>query len=918
MPVRVPFRLLRRLDLAPAAGLLLPSPDPAALLAACARLVDPVVFPVAGGFLIVADAIPVGVPNATRLRRLSENLYLPIDADLIPALMPAEAVELTARRGLVFVPNRDALAFDATRPLRPAAFLAVPTPRREHWEPFPAGDPPADRLTAITRIIPDITPDDLLQPGSHGIGTESPQAPQVGPGRRALGRASLGLGKGLSALGRLFGSKGLAGLGGKFAGFAVALAPRLTEELLGKQEAALQRLLQRFREGQTDDALRHAIPVGEQPGRGGQLYESDKLPPRSLSWSLSSLFGGGGAASIWAGGNPDTWRDLVAEYRKAARDAADRGDFRRAAVIYAKLLNDFRSAAEVLSRGGLHREAGIVFRDKVKQLDRAAREFEQAGEHDEALRLYRAAWMHIEAGDLLRRLGDENEAVEEYHRAAQRVIDMRRDYVEAGDILLRKTGRADLAVPYFELGWDRRRESLANAQNALPCAERLIEIHALAEDRGPFWNVFAEAEEWLREPARFHDAGRFFNKALECGDLAALKSERPELHDRCRLGLAGQLRQFARAESTPGTAVADLFGASRRWSPAVLSDAEFAVRAAVKRPRAEPRPVRGMTFLRLHSETVTAAVVAAETGDLFVGFRDGLVFRYDSWTGEIRDVHHEPARPVVGLATDLTGESLAILCEVAGAVSDGTVTMVLAYVERSGPGYRARSHVQVWDQQGQVTGLLPLIDRSEASTAVGVNAAEGVTWYDLPGLIHRAKTGTSRTLPPTTHLRLRVTTALGESTVTFEGGTVAWGRRSAFLGWMPDPAPGSTLHTPQVAWLVASPHAIELAGLFDNATIYWSEVNRELAGELRTRTVAYVAPGGFRAVTVWRPGRVIGVTATNRIVWLKARAQRFEEWAMATDVPVPSRAVGCFPSRRTNEVLVALDDGGLVRVPVPT
>src|SRR5262245_8125760 len=130
MPVRVPFRLLRRLDLAPAAGLLLPSPDPAALLAACARLVDPVVFPVAGGFLIVADAIPVGVPNATRLRRLSENLYLPIDADLIPALMPAEAVELTARRGLVFVPNRDALAFDATRPLRPAAFLAVPTPRR--------------------------------------------------------------------------------------------------------------------------------------------------------------------------------------------------------------------------------------------------------------------------------------------------------------------------------------------------------------------------------------------------------------------------------------------------------------------------------------------------------------------------------------------------------------------------------------------------------------------------------------------------------------------------------------------------------------------------------------------------------------------------------------------------------------------
>src|SRR5262245_4565251 len=117
VPVRVPFHLRRRPEPAPAVGLILESDDPASLLAACARLHDPLIFPVRGGFLVIADAVPA-VPNAVRLRKLSESCYLPADADLVPALLPAEAVDLTAARGLVFLPGRDPLAFDAARPLR--------------------------------------------------------------------------------------------------------------------------------------------------------------------------------------------------------------------------------------------------------------------------------------------------------------------------------------------------------------------------------------------------------------------------------------------------------------------------------------------------------------------------------------------------------------------------------------------------------------------------------------------------------------------------------------------------------------------------------------------------------------------------------------------------------------------------------
>src|SRR5262245_46554809 len=146
MALRVPIRLLRRDEPAPPAAVLIESDDPVALLAACAALPEPLVFHVAGGFLIVADSIPIAVPKAIRLRRLCENGFLPVDADLSPAQLPAEAVDLTARRGLVFLPGRPPLAFDSARPLKPAAFLAVPTPKRDQWHPFPAGSPPADRL----------------------------------------------------------------------------------------------------------------------------------------------------------------------------------------------------------------------------------------------------------------------------------------------------------------------------------------------------------------------------------------------------------------------------------------------------------------------------------------------------------------------------------------------------------------------------------------------------------------------------------------------------------------------------------------------------------------------------------------------------------------------------------------------------
>jgi hypothetical protein len=915
--LRVPFHLFRRDKPAPAVGLLLESDDPADLLAACARLDDPLIFPVAGGFLIVADSASP-VPNAARLRRLSENCYLPADADLVPALLPAEAVDLTVTRGLVFRPNRPPLAFEPANPFRPAAFLMVKKPRLDDWEPFPEGPKIADRLLAITRIISDPPIDEMLAGDGPSVGTDDARPPASGVGRRALGKMSAGLGKGLGAIGKAIGSKKLGELGDKLKAKGAEIAPRISEDLLGRQEAALQHLLKKFREGKTDDALRHAVPVGKEAGRGSRPYASDRLPSRGLFWTLSGLFGSGQIGSIWVGGNPDTWRDLIAEYHRAAREASERGDFRRAALIYGKLLSDFRSAAVMLSKGGLHREAGILFRDKVGDLTRAAYEFAEAGDHEEALRLYRESHLHVEAGDLLRRIGEEDLALAEYHKAADRVIQLRQDHVEAGDILLKKTGRADLAGVYYARGWEARSNSLSLARNASACAERLVEIYGLAENRDHFWQLLGEAEDWLREPGWSHDAGRFFNKVAECAELPHLKNDRPEIRDRCRLGLAEKLRQHTQVEHTAGTIVSDLFGAKDRWSPAVVSDADFALRASLKqRTRLEKPTPRPTAVISLHNGTVTAAVQAPESGDVFVGFRDGTVMRYDPDGGVVRTVVHReitPAGEALGISTDPVGEWVAVLRS--GSAGPTDVSSLTAW-RRLGTDFSLHEQTLLPPAGQDVFGLLPLIIQIFGESAIGVGTTNGVLWFMQRTLVPDVH-APSATLPATTYLKLRIPEPAGaDSVFTFQGGSVSWGGGKAFVGWMPDPAPGSTLFTPQVSWNVSSHNSVQLAGLFDNGHLYCTDVERQDDGTLNVRTRSFASPGEFRAATVWGAGKAIGVTATGKVHWLRVAGTGFEEWSPATSLPTPARPVACFPSYQTTELLVVLENDGLVRVRVP-
>lgn len=120
----------------------------------------------AGGFVVVpADRPSKPVARTVRLRRIAGDLYVPVDADPLPALHPDEAAGLTRDRGLVSLPSGAPLAFDPAAPHREADLLAFTDVRRSAWEPLPAAPTLADRLTVIRAETPPSVVVDVLTSG---------------------------------------------------------------------------------------------------------------------------------------------------------------------------------------------------------------------------------------------------------------------------------------------------------------------------------------------------------------------------------------------------------------------------------------------------------------------------------------------------------------------------------------------------------------------------------------------------------------------------------------------------------------------------------------------------------------------------------------------------------------------------------
>ncbi len=888
--MRVPYQLYWR-PAASASALLYPG-DVAGLLRLCTRIGGanlPHIHAVSEGFLVVLDAPSNAVfPGVIRLRALAEGVYLPVDAGLSPALLPEEARALGARQGVVFLPGGQVLAFDRETRLGPRELLQVPTLPRRAWRPPPARP---DRVHELTSIVLDLPPEDVLGRAGEDIGAETPRAPKTGPMAEASAGIKSGLGRALDKLGEWLGSDRLRAVAAGLLRKAMEQAPRLTEKLLGKHESALRDLLRRFREGNLDDALRHAVPLNNEPGRGGTIDDDPRLVRRDFRWTSADLNARDGG-SAWLSSD-ELFAQLREQYRRAADVAEAKGDFLRAAAIHGKLLGDWRRAASLLERAGRPHDAALVYLEKLGDKIAAARAFEAAGEIDRAVDLYLAEGRPLEAADLLRRVGEEDRAMRHYLDAAWAEAN-RGNFALAARLMATRAGAPALAEPFLVRGWEGRPSIDANE-----CLHDLAGVYVARTDPAALTTLLDEADAYFAAPGDDAAASRFYNR------LISRSPTRDDLRDRALRGLAGKLRQRA-DEGDHGVGVISLlFGQSAGWDAATVRDAEFALKAT--RP-AVPAPRKGSRWIALHFATVTAVAQAAESGVLVLGFADGSVVRYDPASERVSRLTLHP-EPVVSVSCSPDGEMIAV-------------------IRRQGEGYTLMAyqvHPDAWINI--VLRALDVAEGCEPYLTPLIGYGNAMLGLQIEGKLHKILKGTGLTPHPTTTFHADILAAwfepsspfnvmgMGLWTLDAHRTLHAWRRKmtsdSVFVGSVSLP---EQLASPSIlSWNVDHHTDSQIAWRGEHGKACWVRLIHDKFA-LRLEDSQLWSVEQCLAVTLLDAGKLAAVHERG-ITWLRADGGSMR--VLGQSETIIKDAIAAFASPKTGELLVVTKVGEVVRVPLP-
>jgi hypothetical protein len=598
------------------------------------------------------------------------------------------------------------------------------------------------------------------------------------------------------------------------------------------------------------------------------------------------------------------WGELAREYRRLAHEATARGDHRRAAYLYGVLLRDLRAAANALMAGGLFRDAALILRDKIGDEFAAASAYEQAGDYDEAVRLFEKLGQYQRAGDLLRRLGDDARADEFFTRAAD-VLAQTRQWVAAGDLIRTKVGDRTRAASYYRAGWR------AGVAESVPCAERLLDEHLVAEEWGEVRALFDDAAARLTPP-QTRDAGRFFNYVLKVGERVLLPDLRDDLTDRIRLLFAAHLRANG---GGAGALVNELFAREPHWPGPVVRDAAFSSRAPARKPAAPA--LTHEPAVRLADGVVTAVGVARDTGDVVVATASSPVF----WqVGEGRILPFFPAaeRGIFALSVSAPGGVVYALHYESD--SDSLLLRCFLAPGRSG-SFRPMGSVRLGaDEHGAHAYLQPTPSIRGGEYTVTL-ASPRRTTYRGPHLLPQ---------PPDlfwadggypTHLLVDDDNCAWEwagRSITCRAERGSSGDAGWPVPWVPGLPEGCSLAAPRVDWITPTRRVLEITGVEDHGALYWSEFDARGNEPHRSKTVSAAHPDRFLAACLIAPGAVAAVTGQNEVHWLRVSGgPRFRAWAPPRRLAVPARAVALVSRPHANEVVAVLDDGSAVRVPKP-
>ncbi len=921
IPVRVPLHLRRRSEAGEPAAVFLPGRDASALLSACARLgVDPSnrVRAVAGGFVVELNrptAGPFVLPGAVRLRELAPGLLVPVDAELVPALLDDERAGLVRDGGLVFLPDGRVLRYDRRAAVAISALIAAPPAPRRGWQPLPEPRRLAERIIEIARDEPDASPEDLYDRLGHNLSDPTRD-------RRNSGR---GEGGGEEGAGAAAGGEESAGLGGALRGLlgrAGAGARSLGESMRWSgldQSQLLRKLLREFRQGDPARALRHALPVSE-AGHGGRsrVPLGGRLPFSRAIYSLMELLGGprrGQDVGVWSA-PPDLVAELPREYHRLAQAAQRQGDYRRAAYIYGKLLGDDRSAAMALRRGGLDHDAAILLLVKVRDEAAAAEAFEAAGEHDRAIALYIKLGRFEQAGDLRHRMGDEAGASLHYRnaiRALMKPLDRPTDWLEVGRIFQDKLHDQDLALEAYRDGWAWRPES-----NAMACALRLLRIHAARGGGEPIARLLDEADIFLRDRGA-HDARDFYNEvAAIAADEAGAGLVVDDVRDRALRVLAHHARRLvADTAGASAPVVSALFTDPTLWTPAIARDAQFAAARASAARRVTP-PVRNVTsvaplrarVMRVGRATVTAVASAPASCEGFLGFDDGqihAVLRDQDRTERVGDV----GGPIAALATEPMGRIVVALRH----TEIGSV--LTSFLRWPDGGFR---RAQELHHRASTVHWLSPIHGSE--NLIALCDEQMVSVYDASSWISQSQIPRRPAdSPPVAGLLVPHLDAIGVLLQYVDLGWVLYNHEGSLVA--ASLAPGQAItggRHPRCtvpATCLPLPSGVRFAGVDGHGSV--QEVVFSIKDDAIELTSVYHASveGGFLAVVPTWNNRVIAATS-DRLIILGRRAGSAALQELTSGAHASGPIAACFLAKDLGEVVLVDVDGWVSRVSLPT
>ncbi len=865
----------------------------------------PRLFRIRGGLLI--EAAGPSLPGAIRLRRVAEDYFIPVDGQLSPAILPDEFPGLTRGGGVVHLAS-GCFAFDPQSPIPVGSWLRLPQRGTDAWEPFPTLPASPVALRLIERPSPPAAVLEILgagEPEGHDpLPTSGPMAEDARPpssslGKRIAGRAALAAAKAMAWLGQNMGLGGLARAGANLARRAVESVPRLSEKIIGQQEAALRELLRQLQSGDAEQALKRAPIAVADPNQPGRVSGETNLSERNIGYSFAELFRGSGAGSAWLGGG-DVWFKLQTEYRRLAEEAVKRGDYRRAAYLLGVLLRDLRGAANVLKTGGRYRDAALLLRDRLNDPVGAAAVFEQAGDFDEAVRLYERAGEDVKAGDLLRRLGDEARADVSYRRAAGKLAD-RWEHLQAGDLIRAKLGNSATANGYYSAGW------AGELSGAIPCGQRLIDDALVTGELARFDELLDEAERRYGPPA-YADAGRIFNYALSVSELLT-DERRADLRDRVRLLFAEHLR--AGGAGRVNARIDPLFGGStREWSPNFRRDAAYATATGGSPEPQAPKPKS------LVQGKVRAVVHAQEAGVVFIGTADAVI-AWDLRTGQSTILADALRGDLVALCTDRSGGSLYTL------VDDESHLRLTAYAlpkekDRKAdmlasadiPGNSNDLYLQPYRfddvganfivvandgvRRGYHAQMLlagscgPYVGDFASIQWIGEACGLLWDWSDHELVAHRR--------------------------LDARGGARSWAVAwSGRLGW----APANFRHRPKIDCAALDDRTLVVAGIDREGVVHRSEVSFA-GGDPEIRHCAASHVDGYAAVCLLRANCVAVATGRNRILILRATGANLVPFGKPVKLDSTAAVVFLGHHGPTHELVGVLDDGTTFKIPLPT